>query len=241
MKIKKKVCLILGGSGLIGTEISQKFTKNNYYLLIVDIKKPKKNNYDLFIKSDLMNSKNVKKVYKILNKYEINTIINSVRYAVGVNNLKKEIDSFENIMAYVKINLLLFFYLKKKIIKNKTEFINISSTNSISISQQPIIYHAAKSASNQITRSLAVKYGKFGLRFNNILLGVVDNKKNLDKKNFKKAISKSLPLKKKVNLKDVSSFALYLSENNTSITGQDFIIDSGMSVKDQFSIVLENK
>tara|TARA_B100001057_G_scaffold15458_1_gene14686 strand:+ start:523 stop:1245 length:723 start_codon:yes stop_codon:yes gene_type:complete len=240
MKIKKKVCLILGGSGLVGNEISQKFIKNNYYLIIADIKKPKKKNYDLFIKSNLINPKEIKKVCKILNQYKIDTIINSVRYAISANNLKKEVDTFENIMAYVKINLSLFFYLKKKIIKNKTEFINISSTNSISISQQPIIYHAAKSASNQIIRSLAVKYGKFGSRFNNILLGVVDDKKNLDKKNFKKAISQSLPLRKKVNLKDVASFALYLSESNTSITGQDFIIDSGMSVQDQFSVVLQN-
>jgi hypothetical protein len=58
--IKKKVCLILGGSGLIGNEISKFFLKKNYFSIVLDIKKPQKNSSSLFIKTNLTKKKNKK-------------------------------------------------------------------------------------------------------------------------------------------------------------------------------------
>ncbi len=236
--IKKKVCLILGGSGLVGNEISKFFLKRNYFSIILDVKKPQKNTSSLFIKTDLTNEKELKNNIKKIKKYKINTIINTVRINKKINNLNQEINNIGKISSFVKINLLIFKNLYDVIIKNKTEFINISSTNSLSISQQSMYYHVSKAASNQLIKSLAVKYGKYDLRFNNILLGIIDDNKNSDDKIFKNALRKALPLEKKVSLKNVSSLAYYLSENNNSITGQDLILDSGMLLKDQFSILI---
>ena len=97
----------------------------------------------------------------------------------------------------------------------------------------------SKVSSNQLMKSLAVKYGKYNLRFNNILLGIVDNNKKSDNRIFKKALRKALPLRKKVSLLDIANLAYYLSENNNTITGQDIILDSGMLLKDQFSILID--
>ena len=66
-------------------------------------------------------------------------------------------------------------------------------------------------------KSLMVKYGKYGLRFN-ILLGIVDNKKS-DDKIFRKCSEKSIA-SKKVSLQDIANLTYYLSENNNSITGK---------------------
>lgn len=236
--IKKKICLILGGSGLIGNEISKFFLKKNYFSIVLDIKKPKKNTSSLFIKTNLTNEKELINNLKKIRKYKINTIINAVRINKKINNLNQEINYFDKISSFVKINLLVFNSLFDLIKKNKTEFINISSTNSLSISQQSIYYHVSKAASNQLIKSLAVKYGKYDLRFNNILLGIIDNNKNSDDKIFKNALRKALPLEKKVSLQNISSLVYYLSENNNSITGQDLILDSGMLLKDQFSILI---
>ena len=108
---------------------------------------------------------------------------------------------------FTKINLFVFVNLYNLIKKNKTEFINISSTNSLSISQQSTYYHVSKIASNHLMKSLAVKYGKYGLRFNNILLGIVDNKKS-DDKIFRNALRKALPLQKKVKFARYCKFDL---------------------------------
>lgn len=236
--IKKKICLILGGSGLIGNEISKFFLKKNYFPIVLDMRKPRKNTSFLFIKTDLTNEKKLKQSLKKIRKYKINTIINAVRINKKINNLSQELNYFDEITAYAKINLFVFVNLYNLIKKNKTEFINISSTNSLSISQQSTYYHVSKIASNHLMKSLAVKYGKYGLRFNNILLGIVDNKKKSDDKIFRNALRKALPLQKKVSLQDIANLTYYLSENNNSITGQDIIIDSGMLLKDQFSILI---
>ena len=236
--IKKKICLILGGSGLIGNEISKFFLKKNYFPIVLDMRKPRKNTSFLFIKTDLTNEKKLKQSLKKIRKYKINTIINAVRINKKINNLSQELNYFDEITAYAKINLFFFNNLYNLIKKNKTKFINISSTNSLSISQQSTYYHVSKIASNHLMKSLAVKYGKYGLRFNNILLGIVDNKKKSDDKIFRNALRKALPLQKKVSLQDIANLTYYLSENNNSITGQDIIIDSGMLLKDQFSILI---
>tara|TARA_B100000989_G_scaffold299062_1_gene292751 strand:- start:12192 stop:12911 length:720 start_codon:yes stop_codon:yes gene_type:complete len=237
--IKKKVCLILGGSGLIGNEVSKFFLKKDYFSIILDIKKPKKNTSSLFVKTDFTNEKKLNQSLKKIRRYKICTIINAVRINKNISSLNQELNYFDEIASYAKINLIVFINLYNLIKKNKTEFINISSTNSISISQQSIFYHVSKVASNQLMKSLAVKYGKYNLRFNNISLGIVDNNKKSDNRIFKKALRKALPLQKKVSLQDIANLAYYLSENNNTITGQDIILDSGMLLKDQFSILID--
>ena len=77
--IKKKICLILGGSGLIGNEISKFFLKKNYFPIVLDMRKPRKNTSFLFIKTDLTNEKKLKQSLKKIRKYKINTIINAVK------------------------------------------------------------------------------------------------------------------------------------------------------------------
>ena len=236
--INKKICLILGGSGLIGNKISYFLLKKNYFVINLDLKKSRPNTSSLFIKTNLMNAKELKKNIKKIQKYKINTIINAVRTHRKLKNLKQEIKYFHEVTNYVQINLLVFTYLFDFIKKNKTTFINISSTNSLSISQQSLSYHISKIASNHLIKSLAVKYGKYDLKFNNILLGVVENFNKSEDKIFKNALKKALPLRKKVTLKNIASLVYYLSENNDSMTGQDLIIDSGMLLKDQFSMLI---
>ena len=61
--IKKKICLILGGSGLIGNEFLN-FFKKNYFPIVLDMRKPRKNTSFLFIKTDLTNEKKLKQSLK---------------------------------------------------------------------------------------------------------------------------------------------------------------------------------
>ena len=239
-KYSSKVCVILGGSGLIGESISKKFFSENDYTIVIDKYKPKENICDLFIKADCSKEKEINKVCKKINKFQINTIINAVRPKIKIKSLKDEIKQFDKFMFISKIYLIFFSLLKNNIIKNKTQFINISSINSILISQQSIIYHVLKSTSNQIIKNLAVKYGKYGIKLNNLLLGLIDQRSGKDSPNFKKALNLTIPLKKKIAPSEVADLSYYLSEHNKSITGQDIIVDLGMSAKDHFSIFFKN-
>jgi len=110
--------------------------------------------------------------------------------------------------------------------------INNSSIQGIQSQKGVPAYAASKGALIALTRQLAVEYGENNIRVNCISPGsVVTPLMKANNKSFS-YIEGNTPLGYLGEPKDIAELLLFLgSENSKWITGQNFIIDGGITVK----------
>ena len=224
-RLKKKT-IIFGSSGDIGKKIKQ--ILNNDKILEI-------NSRNL----DLGNLKQVE-------NFETNFIPDNIIFVSAKNNPKdflslndKEIQEIFNInfISFIKI----LRKLLKKIIKakKKCKIIIITSLYSKFGRSQRALYSISKHALLGLTRNLAVELGPKGITVNAISPGYVDTKmtrKNLTLKQINFLKSKT-PLKKIISPRDIALTVKTLLDNETkSITGQEIIIDGGISINGSFGL-----
>jgi len=117
--------------------------------------------------------------------------------------------------------------------------VNVSSTNALFISQQPITYHAAKAALTQVTNWLAAELGPEGIRVNAVLPGLVDRddraKRLSDDPVYRTIIEATVPLRRAGKPEDTAdTIAFLLGDGSRYITGQSLVVDGGLGNMDQF-------
>ena len=118
--------------------------------------------------------------------------------------------------------------------------VNVSSTNAVNISHQPLPYHIAKAAVAHMTRHLAHELGPRGIRVNAICPALVDlegrTQKLTDNPINRKIVEAIVPLKRAATVEEIGSLAVFLCSDQASyLTGQIIVIDGGMTLGDQFS------
>ncbi|MEY2429891.1 MAG: 3-oxoacyl-[acyl-carrier protein] reductase [Verrucomicrobiota bacterium] len=121
----------------------------------------------------------------------------------------------------------------------------VSSINAYLISKQlPLGYHIAKAALNQMVRYYAVTLGPRGVRLNSVSPGTFlkDESKDFFLKN-KKLVSlyrKMIPLGRICTAEEVIQTVLFLASPKSSfVTGQDIVIDGGVSLVYQETLARE--
>lgn len=121
----------------------------------------------------------------------------------------------------------------------------VSSINACLISKQlPLGYHIAKAALNQMVRYYAVTLGARGIRLNSVSPGTFlkDESKDFFLKN-KKLVSlyrKMIPLGRIGTAEEVVQTVLFLASPKSSfVTGQDIVIDGGVSLVYQETLARE--
>jgi 3-oxoacyl-[acyl-carrier protein] reductase len=224
-RLKKKT-IIFGSSGDIGKKIKQILNKDK----ILEI-----NSRNL----DLGNLKQVE-------NFETNFIPDNIIFVSAKNNPKdflslndKEIQEIFNInfISFIKI----LRKLLKKIIKakKKCKIIIITSLYSKFGRSQRALYSISKHALLGLTRNIAVELGPKGITVNAISPGYVNTKmtrKNLTLKQISFLKSKT-PLKRIISPRDIALTVKTLLDNETkSITGQEIIIDGGISINGSFGL-----
>ncbi len=91
----------------------------------------------------------------------------------------------------------------------------------------PAVYSVSKSAVIGLSKYLSTYWGSKGIRVNTIIPGGIESGQNNE---FKKNYSKNVPLNRMGNLDEIENALLYLaSEASSYVTGQNFVIDGGMS------------
>jgi len=107
--------------------------------------------------------------------------------------------------------------------------INVSSIQGILSQKGVSAYASTKGAILSLTRSLAVEYGKFNILVNSISPGTINTELGAINTDFSYTISNT-PLGKVGSVQDVAPLALLLASSSW-ITGQNFIIDGGITIK----------
>ena len=224
-RLKKKT-IIFGSSSDIGKKIKKILNKHSIFEL---------NSKEL----DLSNIEKVK-------SYNINMIPDNIIFVSATNNPKDFLKLDDNeVESVFNTNFISFIILLKKFLakiikaKKKCKIILITSLYSRYGRSKRLLYSVSKHALLGLTRNIAVELGAKGITINAVSPGYVDTKmtrKNLNSKQIKFLKSKT-PLRKIIQPMDIALVVkTLLSDETVSITGQEIIVDGGISVNGSFGL-----
>lgn len=225
-----KTALITGASGLIGSEICREFLLNGYTVHGVD-KKPNpslsQGNYH-FHKCDISSEADIKNVAKKLKSLDV--LINCAA-RTDLTFIPFEKMTLKNWNDGIATNLTATFLFSKNFMKqlrkSKGSIINISSTRHLMSEPNTEIYSASKGGILSLTHAMANTQKHF-VRVNCISPGWIAD----PEEKFKDSDHDQHLVGRVGKPSDIAKMAVYLASDSASfITGQDFIIDGGMTKK----------
>ena len=226
----KKAALITGASGLIGTALCEKYLSKGYVVYGLDLKPSKNIHHDnfIFLKCDLGNEDSIMEA--VSNVQNLHVVINNAA-ATDLTFKKIEEVTLEDWNQGIAVNLTSYFLIAKYTYPFLKEangsMVNISSTRHLMSEPDTVIYSASKGGILSLTHSLAVTFGE-KVRVNSISPGWVDDpqKKHSEKDH------KQHPAGRVGVPADIAEMAFYLTSDAAGfITGQDFVVDGGMTKK----------
>ncbi|MBT1690505.1 SDR family oxidoreductase [Dawidia soli] len=153
------------------------------------------------------------------------------------------VTSEETFDTMVGINFKGAFFAVQKflpILQDGAAIVMISSNSASMSTPGTSVYAASKAALNTLMRIAAVEFAPRKIRVNVVSPGPTDtdivHKFGFDEqtlKGMREAVIRQVPLSKTGTANDVASLILYLANNETSsfITGGEFFIDGGMTIK----------
>jgi len=245
--INKKVIIITGGNSGIGLTISKYFTNYGAEVIRIDKKfsnkinnKSSKNNIsNLDIKINLSDTKKIPKLlFKIKKRFsKIDGLINCHGITKELKNSKNLNQNFEEtINNNLKSTFVLSSLVCELMAKNNGgSVINITSLGAhLGFPKNPS-YQMSKAGLRQLTKSLALDWGKKSVRVNNICPGYIKSTMTLKSyrnlKTKKKRLDRMM-LNRWGTSEDVVGAAIFLiSEASSYITGSDIYVDGGWTSK----------
>ncbi|KAI5631473.1 enoyl-(Acyl carrier protein) reductase domain-containing protein [Phthorimaea operculella] len=255
MDFKGKTVIVTGAAGGIGSAITEYFIGHGANLALVDVNKSAlqkaakesiiykhadeclATEHTIMIPADLKQEEGVRKVIektvKMFGRIDVlinNAAISSKQSILQENFMEKYGDTFDiNLKAPMMLTNLAVPYL----LKTKGNVVNITSVGGIHPLPELSIYNASKAALRHFTKCVALELAPKGVRVNSIapagvktgmvkLLGVEDVEE------FERKRATQLPLRKMVNSSEVADLVGFLaSDQASSITGAEFVIDAG--------------
>lgn len=243
-KNQPKTAIITGAGQGIGLCIAQHFIHAGVNVVIADNnrmlgKKAQKMLGDnaLFIPTDVSIEKSVKCMVSVAAKIfgRIDYMINNAAIS---KNIPAEKLAFADWKRVMDVNLSAAFlcakYAAKYLRKTTGTIINIASTRALMSEANTEAYSASKAGLVGLTHALAVSLGP-DIRVNCISPGWIDTRDYTDRPVFPpltKADHAQHPAGRVGRPEDIAAMVLHLcSKTSGFITGQNFIIDGGMTKK----------
>ena len=233
-----KVAIVTGGGRGIGAEITLHLLAQNIRVIVAEIN-PAHKNFDLkdisrllFVKTDVKNETSIKRMIEkgVHHFGRIDCLINNA----GI--LPDENTSFEQTSLkiwnnYLATNLTGAFLCTKYALpylrKQKGSIINIASTRALQSEGNNEAYAASKGGLISLTHELAVTLGP-DIRVNCISPGWI----HTQVEKLKRSDHVQHPVGRVGKPEDIAHLASFLiSEQATFITGQNFVVDGGMTIK----------
>eukprot|EP01080_Neovahlkampfia_damariscottae_P000156 gene156-4402_t len=245
----KPVTIITGGAKGLGKCIVQYLISKNYQVVAADIDEEagkilenefKSNSNFKFIKTDVSNEESVSNLIKetISTFKTINSLINNAAISNPYLSNNLENISLEEWNKFMNVNLTSIFLCSKYSIphlkkENNSSIINIASTRALMSEKNTEGYSATKGGVVSLTHSMAISLGE-QVKVNCISPGWIDtsayqNKETVEE--YSKEDHKQHPAGRIGVPQDIAEMCYFLLNQNGFITGQNFVIDGGMTKK----------
>jgi len=232
--------IIVGGSRGIGHALVNGFSKANAKVTIFDIDSPQFDGNYKFIKCDLGNINSIK---LSLDEYHqdnrvAKVLINCAAITIpGESQFYSNDDWFKSLSVNLSGTFFLCRELGKKMIQNSIHgsIINFTSIGAEQGFANNPGYAATKGGVKQLSKALAVEWGKHSIRVNNIVPGYTNtpmNSKSWNDKSLKKQRSDNTVLGRWAEPEEMVGPSIFLASDASSyITGTDLVVDGGWLAK----------
>lgn len=232
--------IIVGGARGIGQALVLGFVQANARVTVLDVVEPNFNEDFNFIKCDLAN---ILSIEKALKKYYSENAVSDVLINCAAITIPGESNSYSNTdwFASLSVNLSGAFFLcravgtemiKKEI---KGSIINFTSIGAEQGFANNPGYAATKGGLKQLSKALAVEWGPYGIRVNNIVPGYTNtpmNSKSWNDKILRKERADNSVLGRWAEPSEMVGPAIFLASKASSfITGSDIVVDGGWLAK----------
>jgi len=240
-KLKDKVIIVTGGSGLIGSHIVQTLKKEGAIVINAEINIETDfslGNYKCDITDEKSILNLVSDVYSMYNK--IDGLVNNAYPRTKDWGAKFEDVTIESWRKNVDMQMNSVFLLSQTVLKYMKEqksgsIVNIGSIygvvgNDFTIYEgyggtSPAAYSAIKGGIINLTRYLASYYGKYNIRINCVSPGGIKDEQDLS---FIERYEYKSPLKRMGYANEIAPpVAFLLSEDSSFITGHNLMVDGG--------------
>ena len=168
--------------------------------------------------------------------YLIDTLVlNAANLGIGQDSLTVDIDEF---MSVYNINIAWNFMMsreaaKQMMEKHKGTIVFITSNSALRVTENRCAYCSSKSAILAMSKSFAVDFGKYGIRSNCVLPGMIKTERwenNLN--NCKYALANYTPIEDIAEFSDIANAVWYFaSDESRNTTGAELVVDGGMSAQ----------
>ncbi|QGA53900.1 SDR family oxidoreductase [Sulfolobus sp. E5-1-F] len=238
--VKGKGAVVIGAGSGIGKAIAELFTNLGGKVVASDVKGLEELNKIAYtFKADVTNVNEVRELVKFsLEKLgEINAL-----YITPSINVRKRIENYtyEEFDKVVNLNLKGTFIALKEFLpamkKSGGSVVLFSSIRGKVVEPGQSVYAATKAAIEQLAKTAAAEYGKYGIRVNVIAPGIVDTPFTQQIKNnpeWYKAYTEKTILKRWATPMEIASVAVFLAMPASSyITGTVIYVDGGWTAID---------
>ena len=242
-RLKNRIIVVTGGSGLIGNEILKNLELNGALAFNADISVDT-NLKERTIKFDVTSEESVRNGIELVVNYcgRIDGLVNcayprtsdwATRFEdIVYDSWKMNVDIQMNSTFLVIKNIIPYLLLSKGVIVNVTSIYGVVG-NDLTIYENtgitpPAPYSAIKGGIINFSRYLASYYGRSGIRVNCVSPGgIFDNQDKLFVSNYEKKV----PMGRMGRPDDISPVVSFLlSDEAKYITGQNLIVDGGWTV-----------
>lgn len=248
----QKVAMITGGAQGIGRATAIQFAWAGYAVSIADIDKDagveiiqyirKLGGNALFVRTDISSPEQVEKWFRLTTEElgRVDVLINNAGISRNGPMTELSLDDFDRVM---RVNVYGAFHcsqLAARLMRKQGtggNIIHIASTRALMSEPNTEAYSASKGALLSLTHAMAVSLGHYGIRVNAISPGWIETR---DWQYSKRAVppvhSERDRLQHPVGRvgvpDDIARACLFLCSDQAGfITGQNLVIDGGMTIK----------
>lgn len=248
MTDERKVCIVTGASGGIGSAVVKKFCSSGYDVEMLDIDEDalktvieKKKLDPARVRChtlDVSVEQQVKDTIEgILDaRGRIDALVNT---AAIIGKCNPTIDyTFENFRRIYEINVFGTFLMMEHVLptmkkQGKGSIVNFGSVSGMTGYTYEIGYGSSKWAIIGMTKNVANEYGQFGIRANSVSPGWVNTnmfrKSVEDYKNFSDSQVTLGPLGRPAEPEEIANVVYFLSSDEASyVNGSNVLADGGM-------------
>jgi len=247
---KRKVVLITGASGGIGSATVSLFNDHGWLVIGVDRSNPPEHfpTDGLYIHADISNPGDIEGIYQKASHFSdrLSAVVNNAAIQISKPLLDTTVEEWDAVMASNLRSVFLGARLAYPLLcRNETSaIVNVSSVHAVATSANISAYAASKGGLLALTRAMAIEFAKDNIRVNAILPGAVDTpmlRAGLDRGHVSggSVVTRLENLAQKtVNGRigtpiEIARAIYFLADNDQSsfMTGQAMIVDGGATAR----------